>query len=104
MSSQGDSGGSEAALMDFGALEEAIERAMTEIKDLRSRLARAEERTTQSDELLREFVGGKQDPAQLTRRVEDLEGENTDLRDKINRGRASVDQVLSQIQFLENRR
>lgn len=102
MSSPGDKRADDV-LIAFGEVEKAIDRAVAQIRDLRARLAGAEERARQSDELLREFVGGKQDPAALSRRLAELEEENADLKARIQQGRAGVDQVLAQIQFLENR-
>ena len=85
-------------------LESIVNKAARTISDLRAQLAQAEERATQSDELLREFVGGKQDPAVLSRRLKALEDENAALREKILEGRTGIDQVLAQIQFLEGQR
>ena len=84
-------------------LAEVVEEAIAEITALRARLAEAEARMGESDELLREFVGGKQDPAALARRLSELEGENQALRDRVSRGREGVEQVLAKIQFLEDR-
>ena len=84
-------------------LAEAVADAVQEIESLRARLAQAEARVGESDELLREFVGGKQDPADLARRLNQLEEENKALRARIEDGRASVERVLAKIQFMEDR-
>lgn len=84
-------------------LAESVAEAIKEIETLRARLAQAEARVGESDELLREFVGGKQDPAALSRRLSRLEEENQALRKRIEEGRASVERVLSKIQFMEDR-
>ena len=84
-------------------LRVAVEEAVAEIASLRGQLADAEARMSESDHLLREFVGGKQDPAALARRLSELEAENRELKERMNEGRESVEQVLARIQFLEDR-
>jgi predicted nuclease with TOPRIM domain len=84
-------------------LARAVEEAIQEIEDLRIRLTQAEARVGESDELLREFVGGKQDPAGLARRLTLLEAENEALRARIEEGKAGVERVLAKIQFMEDR-
>ncbi|MGI9627192.1 MAG: hypothetical protein ACR2QM_10185 [Longimicrobiales bacterium] len=84
-------------------LKAMVDLALEEIVTLRSRLERAEERSGQSDELLREFVGGKQDPGSLARKVSELEAQNAELRDRLAKGHAGVTQVLAKVRFLEDR-
>ncbi|MDH3222568.1 MAG: hypothetical protein OEO23_02540 [Gemmatimonadota bacterium] len=87
----------------LGRLTSVVEEATREIAVLRQRLSQAEARVGESDDLLREFVGGKQDPAALARRLAQLEAENQALRERLDQGRAGVERVLSRIQFLEDR-
>ena len=84
-------------------LKAMVEQALEEISVLRNRLAEAEGRAGQSDDLLREFVGGKQDPGALARRLDELEAQNAELRDRLIQGRKGVEQALAKIQFLEDR-
>lgn len=85
-------------------LEKAVDRAIEELRAARREAREAEARAERSDQLLRQFVDGRQDPAALAERVKELEAENEDLRDRIRRGRDGVDRILSSIRFLEDRR
>ena len=85
-------------------LEEAVDRALAELRAARGALKEAEERAERSDQLLRQLVDGREDPAALARRVAELEAENEDLRDRIGQGREAVDGILASIRFLEDRR
>ena len=91
------------ALPGMDRLKATVERALEEIAALRGRLADAESRAGQSDDLLREFVGGKQDPGALARRLAELEAENADLKARLVQGREGIDRVLAKISFLEDR-
>ena len=104
MSSHGASQGAFDPGDAFGSLEDVVELAVAEIQDLRQQLQAAEERASQSDQLLRQFVGGTQDPGALSRRVSELEAENGSLRARLEQGRMGVDRALARIQFLEDRR
>ena len=104
MSSHGANGGEGGHLAEMGPLDEVVNRVVAELQTLRTRVKSAEERATQSDELLRQFVGGQQDPGALSRRVEELEAENESLRARIAEGRAGVDRALAKVRFLEDRR
>lgn len=85
-------------------LEKAIDRAIAELREARQMVRQAEERAERSDQLLRQFVDGRQDPAALAERAKELEAQNEDLRDRIQRGREGVDGILASIRFLEDRR
>jgi len=85
------------------SLAETVGRVADEIGDARRRAAVAEERAKRSDELLRQFVGGKRDPVALTSRVSELEAENELLRRRLREGRHEIDRVLARIRFLEAR-
>jgi len=86
------------------ALEAAVRRLIAELRDVRQSEASARARADRSDELLRQFVDGRQDPAALSRRVAEVEAENDALRRRIERGRERIDQILASIRFLEDRR
>lgn len=85
-------------------LEEAVERALKELRAARDAANEAEVKAKRSEQLMRQLVDGRQDPAALAERVAQLEAENEDLRDRIGRGRAAVDRILASIRFLEDRR
>ena len=82
----------------------AVERAIAAVRVARERTMEAEARAERSDELLRQFVDGRQDPGALSRRVAELEAENEDLCGRIGRGREGVDRILASIRFLEDRK
>lgn len=96
-----DGSGERGQAMDV--LEQAVDRAIEELLAARQQVREARERAERSDQLLREFVDGRQDPAQLAERVKELETRNRDLRDRIRRGREGVDGILASIRFLEDR-
>jgi len=95
---------SAAAMPGVEALEAAVRRLIAEIRDVRQSEASARARADRSDELLRQFVDGRQDPGALSRRVAEVEAENDALRRRIERGRERIDQILASIRFLEDRR
>lgn len=85
-------------------LEAAVVRAIEEVRAGRQRVADAETRAERSEQLLRQFVDGREDPGALASRVAELEAENERLRSRIEQGRAGVDRMLASIRFLEDRR
>ena len=86
------------------ALESAVQRMIAEVRATRERAMIAEAKAERGDQLLRQFVDGRQDPGELAGRVAELEAENRDLRARLERGREGVDQMLASIRFLEDRR
>lgn len=84
-------------------LDVAVARAVAEVRALRRRAREAEERAERSDQLLREFGDGTQDPAALASKVTELQRENEALRDRVRRGREGIDQIMARIRFLEGR-
>lgn len=104
MSSRGVDDPAPAGGPEMETLEAAVDRAVAELRAARKRASEAEARADRGDELLREFVDGKQDPAALSRKVAELEAENEALRSRIRQGRQGVDQILARIRFLEDRR
>ncbi|MYI07560.1 MAG: hypothetical protein F4059_09665 [Gemmatimonadetes bacterium] len=97
-----DGSGDRDPAMDV--LERAVDRVVKELHATRRQVKEAQDRAERSDQLLRQFVDGRQDPAALAERVKELEAENEDLRDRIRRGREGVDRILASIRFLEDRR
>ena len=86
------------------ALEDAVERAVAEMERLRSALSRAEAREADLGRLLEGFREGRRDPAEMAARLEALERENADLRQRVSRGREGVERLLARIRFLEDQR
>ena len=103
MSSRG-ADGPNPRIPEMNLLEEAIDRLIEELRAARREAEAARERADRGDQLLREFVDGKQDPAALAERAKEVEAQNEELRDRIRRGREGVDRILASIRFLEDRR
>ena len=85
-------------------LEAAIGRTVEELRQLRKRVAEANERTAELEGLLRNFQSGADTPDRMKARLEHLEAENRDLRARITQGRESVERLLARIQFLEDQK
>ncbi len=90
-----------AALHD---LEVQVGAAVERLDSLRTRAVSAEAKNAEMEELVRRFTGDEAAPGRLLSRLEALERENADLRDRLTRGRDGVDRVLARIRFLEEQR
>lgn len=86
------------------ALETAVKRLVSRLKETERRASVAEERRTEVETLLREMTEGTADPAAMAGRLEELEEENTDLRDRVDRGLEGVERLLSRVRFMEEQR
>jgi predicted nuclease with TOPRIM domain len=89
------------AVPAFDALEEAVNVAAAQLKELRGGLVRAQEEGREMRELLRKFTAGEADPAHLMSRLGELESENQELLDRMKTGKEGVDRLLARIRFLE---
>ena len=85
----------------FDQLEEAVLGAVTQLKDLRSRLDQSQQEGQEIKELLRKFTEGEEDPTRLLSRLNELEAENQDLLERLKRGKEGVERLLARIRFLE---
>ena len=104
MSNREASGPAGTPASGLDALESAVQRMIADVRSTRERAMIAEAKAERGDQLLRQFVDGRQDPGELARRVAELEAENQDLRARVAKGREGVDQMLASIRFLEDRR
>ena len=104
MSNHEDDGPAGTGIPGMEPLEAAIDRVVAAVRAGRRQARVAEERAEGSDELLRQFGDGSQDPGALSRRVAELEAENDMLRSRIQQGREGVDQIMTSIRFLEDGR
>ena len=82
-------------------LDQAVESAAAQLKELRSRLRQAQDQSVEMKELLRQFTGGEEDPARLMTRLRELESENQELLDRMKMGNEGVERLLARIRFLE---
>lgn len=104
MSNRGGEPSAASRVAAMEPLETAVDRAIEQVRTVRQRAAEAEARAERSDQLLRQFVDGREDPGALASRVAELEAENERLRSRIEQGREGVDRMLASIRFLEDRR
>lgn len=91
----------EAPREAFVALEGAVSGLLEELEELRDRVRDAEEWGRELEGHLRDFVEGDRDPGELVARLQELDRSNKDLRERMERGKASVERLLSRIRFLE---
>jgi len=85
----------------FNQLEEVVNGAVAQLKELRSRLGKAQEEGLEMKELLRKFTGGEEDPALLLTRLRTLESENQEFLARFKKGKEGVERLLARIRFLE---
>ena len=101
MSKPGDNGDAPDAAA-FARLEGAVAQLLTSLGDAQQQVTAAEARSAEMAELVKRFTGSEADASQLMGRLKRLETENTDLRTRLERGRAGVDRMIARIRFLEN--
>lgn len=83
-------------------LEGAVGDMLDRLTWMHDRMALAEEKSEELEELLKRFTGNEVDPAEMVSRMRVLEAENADLRSRLERGREGVERLLAKIRFLEN--
>jgi hypothetical protein len=81
-----------------------VGRALQRIRELETRLAEAERRATDLDQVLFDVSGGEVQPTLFVDRLRALELENDDLRERLAQGRAGIERLLAKIRFLEEQR
>lgn len=101
MSKPGGNGAKpERAALD--ALERAVGHTLDRLASLNDRVARAEGKGAEMEELLRQFTGHEVEPGQIVTRLRILEEENTELRERVDEARAGIERLLAKIRFLED--
>ena len=83
-------------------LEGAVGDMLARLTWMSERMALAEEKSEELEELLKRFTGHEVEPAHMVSRLRALEDENADLRSRIEQGREGVQRLLAKIRFLEN--
>lgn len=86
------------------SLEKAVGRALEQLDDFRSRSHDAESKSAELTELLQRFTKDQGEAPRLLSRLTALEGENRDLRGRLEKGREGVERLLARIRFLEGQR
>lgn len=85
----------------FSRLERAVAEAGARIRELRSNLEKARDRGLEMEGLLQSFTGGEVDPSSLLARLQALEAENLDMKERLEKGKTGVERLLARIRFLE---
>ena len=86
----------------FLVLEEAVDQAIDQLSTMSERIGLIEAKNTELAKLVERFTGDELEAGRIVTQVRELEAENTELRDRLVRGREGVDRLLTKIQFLEN--
>ncbi|MCH2460567.1 MAG: hypothetical protein MK239_05920 [Gemmatimonadetes bacterium] len=86
----------------FVVLEEAVDQAIDQLSTMSERIGLIEAKNTELAKLVERFTGDELEADRIVTQVRELEAENTELRDRLVRGREGVDRLLTKIQFLEN--
>ena len=86
----------------FVVLEEAVDQAIDQLSTMSERIGLIEAKNTELAKLVERFTGDELEADRIVTQVRGLEAENTELRDRLVRGREGVDRLLTKIQFLEN--
>ena len=100
-SSEGTEGGHRPDRRAMARPERAVAQALEEIGSLRERARMAEDRVRRLEDLLDGQEETGEGPGRLVDRLEVVEAENRELRDRLEEGREVVDRLLSRIRFLE---
>lgn len=85
----------------FSRLGTAVSQALGRIESLEVELAEARQLNEGLRILLESFQTGELDPAGMKSRLDELEEENGEMRERLDAGRASVERLLARIRFLE---
>lgn len=98
----GDGDRPEAAAL--AALEYAVRDALEHLRNVSERARAAEARTAELQRIVERFTGDTDQARRLVGSLGALEDENTELRSRIEEGRAGVERLLAKIRFLEDQR
>lgn len=85
----------------FERLATAVAQALGRIESLEVELAEARQLSEGLRILLESFQAGEMDPARMKSRLDALDEENGEMRERLEAGRASVERLLARIRFLE---
>jgi len=85
-------------------LEAAVTRALERIRLLEAQLQESHRKSGELDLVLGKITAGDIPPSQMLERLRALEGENTDLRQRLSTGKDRVEKLLAKIRFLEEQR
>jgi chromosome segregation ATPase len=89
---------------EWDRLELAVRRLLEDYQLSRNRASNAERRITELEAALETLAGGGPDPIALRERIVELEAENQELRERLERARQEVERIMARLQFLEGQR
>jgi hypothetical protein len=101
VSKPGDNGGPQEKEA-FDALERAVGETLARLQAMSDRVAAAEARSVELEEVVMRFTGEPGEAGLILSRLKTLEDENGDLRSRLDQGREGVERLLAKIRFLEN--
>lgn len=104
MSSVGSSSLPSRPPAEWAHLELAVRRLLDEHQELQRRAHLAEGRARELETALKEMAGGQLDPIALAKRVDALEAENRDLKNRLDEARETVQRIIARIEFMEEER
>ena len=88
----------------LATLEAAVGTALERLVTMTKRADAAEAKSAEFGEIVKRFTGDEAEAGSILSSLKRLEEENTDLRNRLDQGRAGVDRLLAQIRFLENQK
>ena len=84
-------------------LERAVTAALEQVEQLKGEVARTHAQGEALEGLLKGVTSGEEGPRELIEKLNILEEENRDLRNRLDQGRAGVDRLLARVKFLEEK-
>lgn len=86
----------------FKALEGAVKQLLGTVDDLTARVEAAEQKSAELNETMQKYAGAPEAAGEVLTRLQALEAENEDLRQRLAQGREGIDRVLARVRFVEN--
>lgn len=88
----------------LAALEGAVTKAVDQLTHMTRKVEEAEAKSAELEEVVKRFTGDVGEASRLLSRLQRLEDENLDLRERLHQGRDGVERLLAKVRFLENQR
>lgn len=86
----------------FAALEGAVAMALDRLGSATKRARAAEAKSAELSELVERFTGDEAEAGRMLTRLRRLEEDNSNLRARLDQGRAGVERMIARISFLES--
>jgi hypothetical protein len=91
----------DGALTELDGLEMAVRRMLERYDALLAKVDAANVRVRELEQSLDNVSGGDIDPVALAERTRELEAENRDLIDRLDRAKESVKRILARMRYTE---